>query len=106
LPPWEPDQARSIDIAGSQRLFPSLAFASADGRILEIVMAKQGRHNAATETTHRDLALVWRQIGMDERKRVAPIRGLAASLGREMTHTAPRGPSDLRSHYRAPPQPG
>jgi enoyl-CoA hydratase len=38
-------------------------------------MANKGRLNAATEAMHRDLALVWRAVDMDDAVRVVVVRG-------------------------------
>ena len=50
----------TIDIARYRRDFPSLGFESPVAAILEIVIVNEGRQNAATESMHRDLAMVWR----------------------------------------------
>ncbi|MGB5132148.1 MAG: enoyl-CoA hydratase/isomerase family protein [Steroidobacteraceae bacterium] len=65
----------SIDIARYRREFPSLGFECPLPAILEIVIANEGRQNAATESMHRDLALVWRAIDSDDAVRVALVRG-------------------------------
>jgi enoyl-CoA hydratase len=70
----------SIDIERYAKDFPSLRFAGAEAGILEIVIANQGRLNAATEDMHRDLAQVWRSIDIDEAVRVAVIRGEGANF--------------------------
>ncbi len=64
-----------INIERYERDFPSLQFLAPEARILELVMANKGRLNAATESMHRDLALVWRAIDMDEAVRVVVVRG-------------------------------
>jgi len=65
----------TIDLARYCREFPSLGFESPEPRILEIVIANEGRQNAATESMHRDLAMVWRGIDTDDSVRVALVRG-------------------------------
>lgn len=64
-----------INIERYERDFPSLQFLAPEAGILELVMANKGRLNAATESMHRDLALVWRAIDMDEAVRVVVVRG-------------------------------
>jgi enoyl-CoA hydratase len=64
-----------IDVARYQQEFPSLDFADRDGGILEIVIANPGKHNSADEGMHRDLALVWRHVDLDEMVRVVLVRG-------------------------------
>lgn len=65
----------TIDLARYRRDFPSLGFEGPDPGILEIVIANESRQNAATESMHRDLALVWRAIDVDDAVRVALVRG-------------------------------
>jgi len=65
----------TIDLARYRRDFPILGFEGPDPGILEIVIANEGRQNAATESMHRDLALVWRAIDVDDAVRVALVRG-------------------------------
>ena len=67
-----------IDIARYQRDFPSLQFVAPEAGIIEVVIANQGRLNAATEAMHRDLAQVWRSIDTDDAVRVAVVRGEGA----------------------------
>lgn len=55
--------------------FPSLTFLEPDSGILEIVISKPGRLNAADEDMHRDLAGVWRQIDEDASVRAVLVRG-------------------------------
>src|SRR5271156_4251267 len=43
-------------------------------------MSNKGRLNAATEAMHRDLALVWRTVDMDEAVRVVLVRGEGANF--------------------------
>ena len=55
--------------------FPTLGFeAPADG-VLELVIANEGRQNAATEAMHRDLANVWRAIDAAADVRAVLVRG-------------------------------
>jgi enoyl-CoA hydratase len=65
----------TIDLARYRRGFASLGFESPEPAILEIVIANEGRQNAATESMHRDLAMVWRAIDVDDAVRVALVRG-------------------------------
>jgi enoyl-CoA hydratase len=55
--------------------FPSLGFeAPADG-VLELVIANEGRQNAANEAMHRDLANVWRAVDAAADVRAVLVRG-------------------------------
>ena len=65
----------SIDPARYEVLFPSLEFAEPEPAILEVVLASAGRQNAASEGMHRDLALVWREIDIDDAVRAVLVRG-------------------------------
>jgi enoyl-CoA hydratase len=69
-----------IDLERYAHDFPSLQFAGAEAGILEIIIANQGRLNAATEDMHRDLAQVWRSVDIDEAVRVVVIRGEGANF--------------------------
>jgi enoyl-CoA hydratase len=69
-----------IDTARYLKEFPSLEFSSAEPGILEIVIANQGRLNAATEDMHRNLAQVWRSVDLDDSVRVVLIRGQGANF--------------------------
>jgi enoyl-CoA hydratase len=69
-----------IDVARYAREFPSLTFLAPEAGILELVMANPGKLNAATEAMHRDLALVWRAVDMDESVRVVLVRGEGANF--------------------------
>jgi len=64
-----------INLARYRRDFGSLRFEEPEPGIVEIVIANEGRQNSATETMHRDLALVWRAIDVDDGVRVALVRG-------------------------------
>jgi enoyl-CoA hydratase len=64
-----------IDIARYARDFSSLQFHAPEAGILELVMANEGRLNAATEAMHHDLALVWRTIDTDDAVRAVVVRG-------------------------------
>ena len=55
--------------------FPSLAFESPAGGVLELVIANEGRQNSATEAMHGDLARVWRAIDADAGIRAVLVRG-------------------------------
>ncbi len=65
----------TIDLARYRSDFPSLGFETPEPGILEIVITNEGRQNAATESMHRDLALVWRGIDIDDTVRVVLVRG-------------------------------
>lgn len=65
----------TIDTAAYAAGFESLQFSSPGDGILEIVIAAEGRLNAASESMHRDLALVWRDIDVDDAVRVVLVRG-------------------------------
>ena len=64
-----------IDVARYARDFSSLQFHAPEPGILELVIANEGRLNAATEAMHRDLAQVWRAIDIDEAVRAVVVRG-------------------------------
>jgi enoyl-CoA hydratase len=64
-----------IDVSRYRRDFPGLAFEEPEPAVLGIVIANEGRQNAATEPMHRDLALVWRAIDADDAVRVVLVRG-------------------------------
>lgn len=53
----------------------SLEYSEPSPGVLEIVIAKADRQNAADEAMHRDLALVWRTIDGDETIRAVLVRG-------------------------------
>jgi enoyl-CoA hydratase len=65
----------TIDPERYRREFASLGFAAPGGAVLEVVIANEGRLNAATEAMHRDLALVWRAIDTDDAVRAVLVRG-------------------------------
>jgi enoyl-CoA hydratase len=69
-----------IDVSRYEREFSSLQFAASDTGILELVIANPGRLNAVTETMHRDLALVWRAVDLDDAVRVVLVRGEGANF--------------------------
>lgn len=64
-----------IDLSRYRDEFRSLRFEEPGPGILELVIANEGRQNAATESMHRDLAHVWRVIDVDDAVRVALVRG-------------------------------
>lgn len=68
----------AIDVARYSRDFPSLQFHAPEPGMLELVIANEGRLNAATEAMHRDLALVWRSVDADDAVRVVLVRGEGA----------------------------
>jgi enoyl-CoA hydratase len=65
----------AIDLERYCSGFPSLEFAAPGGAVLELIIANEGRLNAATEAMHRDLALVWREIDGDDAVRAVLVRG-------------------------------
>jgi enoyl-CoA hydratase len=65
----------AIDLERYRGAFPSLGFAAPGGAVLELVIANEGRLNAATEAMHRDLARVWREIDVDDAVRAVLVRG-------------------------------
>lgn len=69
-----------IELARYARDFSTLQFLAPEAGILELVMANEGRLNAATESMHRDLALVWRAIDVDDEVRVVVVRGEGANF--------------------------
>jgi enoyl-CoA hydratase len=69
-----------IDTERYVREFPSLQFLAPEPGILELVMSNKGRLNAATESMHSDLALVWRSIDRDDAVRVVVVRGEGANF--------------------------
>lgn len=70
----------AIDAARYSRDFPSLQFHAPLPGVLELVIANEGRLNAATEAMHRDLALVWRSVDADDAVRVVLVRGEGANF--------------------------
>ena len=56
----------TIDLAAYGAAHSSLQFARIGEDILEVIIARAGRHNAADEAMHRDLATVWRRIDADD----------------------------------------
>lgn len=65
----------NIDLARYRAEFPSLEFSEPGTGILEIVLSNVERQNAASESMHRDLALVWREIDTDDAVRTGLVRG-------------------------------
>jgi len=70
----------TIDLERYQAQFASLAFAEPEPHILEIVIGKAGRLNAADAAMHGDLAGVWRAIDTDAAIRVVLVRGAGANF--------------------------
>src|SRR5277367_803534 len=64
-----------IDVPRYARDFPSLEFLAPEPGILDLVIANNGRLNAATEHMHRELASVWRAFDIDDAVRVVIVRG-------------------------------
>ncbi len=65
----------SIDRKRYAQLHASLQYSEPSPGVLEIVIARAERLNAADEAMHRDLAQVWRTIDLDDAVRVALVRG-------------------------------
>jgi enoyl-CoA hydratase len=70
----------TIDVASYQNEFPSLQFLANEAGILELIIANEGRVNAATEAMHGELANVWRTIDLDDAVRVVLVRGHGANF--------------------------
>ena len=68
----------TIELDRYRNRFASLAFASPADAVLEVVIANEGRLNATTEAMHRDLALIWRDIDLDDAVRAVLVRGAGA----------------------------
>ena len=60
--------------------FPALSFASPEPGILDLVMSKPGRLNAADRRMHRQLADVWLTIDQDDEVDVVVVRGEGAAF--------------------------
>ena len=65
----------AIDLARYGSAYAALEFEQPADGVLEVVIANEGRQNAATESMHRDLALVWRAIDADSAVRAVLVRG-------------------------------
>ncbi|HUG04508.1 MAG TPA: enoyl-CoA hydratase/isomerase family protein [Steroidobacteraceae bacterium] len=65
----------TIDLAIYDREFPALGFEQPSDGVLEIVIANEGRQNAATEAMHRNLAGIWRAVDDDATVRAVMVRG-------------------------------
>jgi enoyl-CoA hydratase len=65
----------SIDLARYGADFNGLVFSEPEPGILELVLSNPARLNAADERMHRDLALVWRTIDIDDAVRAVLVRG-------------------------------
>jgi enoyl-CoA hydratase len=65
----------TIDLERYRDAFGSLGFEQPADGVLEIVIANEGRQNAATEAMHRDLAAIWRAVDGDAGVRAALVRG-------------------------------
>ena len=61
--------------ASYEKQFPSLRFSDHGQGLLEIVLDKAGRLNAADAAMHHDLAHVWRAIDQDREVAVVLVRG-------------------------------
>ena len=77
----------AIDLSIYSGDFTSLEFSEPAPAVLEIVLAKSGRLNAADAAMHRDLAQVWRAIDLDPEVRAVLVRGEGAhfSAGGDFT---------------------
>ena len=64
-----------MDIARYAKTFSSLVFNDLADGVLEIVLSKEQRLNAADATMHRELAYVWREIDMDDGVSAVLVRG-------------------------------
>ncbi|HUX72503.1 MAG TPA: enoyl-CoA hydratase/isomerase family protein [Steroidobacteraceae bacterium] len=69
-----------IDLARYAGQFPSLQCNAPEPGLLELVVANARRANAATESMHRDLARIWREIDVDDAVRVVVVRGEGANF--------------------------
>jgi enoyl-CoA hydratase len=65
----------TIDLKRYAAEHGSLEYAEPAPGVLEIVIAKAQKLNAADEAMHRDLALVWRTIDLDDQVRAVLVRG-------------------------------
>jgi enoyl-CoA hydratase len=65
----------AIALSDYKEAFTSLTFAEPIERVLEIVISRPGRLNAADESMHADLANVWRRIDTDDAVRAVLVRG-------------------------------
>jgi enoyl-CoA hydratase len=68
----------AIDLPRYAQDFASLQYTEPAPGVLEIVLAKSGRLNAADAAMHRDLAQVWRAIDLDAEVRAVLVRGEGA----------------------------
>jgi enoyl-CoA hydratase len=77
----------AIDLSIYTGDFTSLEFSEPAPAVLEIVLAKSGRLNAADAAMHHDLAQVWRAIDLDPEVRAVLVRGEGAhfSAGGDFT---------------------
>lgn len=64
-----------LDLERYRRDFASLGFEEPATAVLGIVIANEESQNSATESMHRDLALVWRAIDADDAVRAVLVRG-------------------------------
>src|SRR6266404_2191709 len=71
--PVEP--AAIIALQRYQEHFSSLAFAQPEAGVLEVIISNPKRLNAADAHMHRDLALVWREIDLDDSVGAVLVRG-------------------------------
>lgn len=64
-----------LDLQRWRQDFASLGFEQPSSGVLEIVIANEGRQNAATGPMHGDLARVWRAVDADPAARAVLVRG-------------------------------
>ena len=67
--------AATISLQTYTERFPHLTFAQPEAGVLEIVISNPRHLNAADAHMHRDLALVWREIDLDDCVRAVLVRG-------------------------------
>lgn len=65
----------SADPTHYRTTYASLGFEVPSPGVLEVVISNPGRHNAASEAMHGDLARLWREIDLDDAVRAVLIRG-------------------------------
>ncbi|MDB6100775.1 MAG: Enoyl-CoA hydratase [Gammaproteobacteria bacterium] len=65
----------SIPLQTYTERFPHLTFAQPEPGVLEIIISNPKHLNAADAHMHRDLALVWREIDLDDSVRAVLVRG-------------------------------
>ena len=71
--------------------FPALSFLSSEAGMLEIILSKPGRLNAADRRMHRQLADVWLTIDQDPEVDVVIVRGEGGAFSAEAQLSVERG---------------